>query len=438
MKLRAGVSALLLSFALPAVVTEVGLPCFPLAEPQAFAQASDPVTEVARQRYEDGVKAYDAGRYEDARTAFLQAYALKRHPAVLLNLGQSELRSNHPEDAGNHLNQFLREHKAATPDQKAAAEKGLTEAKKKAGFIIVIVDANGADVSIDGTLIGKSPLLDPVFVKPGKHTVFASHQGKSSTTQIDAKAGSAAAANLTLGVPGSAPAPAPMAPIPAPAPAAPAAPAGMPPGPGPAAAPPGPPPGPPPGYPAAEPSGFNMSASGGFDATGPDQASGGREPILHWYLRKPIAWAATGVFGLGLIGSITFWSLAAGSSGSADNVAQTINEYAAANPSTTQGRSSGYCGPREDPSGDLPGYENACNELRDKLDTYDTQLTVGWVFFGVGLVGAAGLATYAMIDWYPNKNWDSTKQGALPRPRITAIAPVVGPGQGGLGIAGTF
>src|SRR5262247_2617259 len=75
--------------------------------------ASDPVTEVARQRYEEGVKAFDAGRYEDARSAFLQAYALKRHPAVLLNLGLSELRSGkYVEDGGNHLQQFLREHAA--------------------------------------------------------------------------------------------------------------------------------------------------------------------------------------------------------------------------------------------------------------------------------------------------------------------------------------
>src|SRR4051812_19549311 len=131
MKLRACVPALLLSFLGPVVLNEAGLTSAPFCERQSFAQASDAVTEVARQRYEEGVKAFDTGRFEDARAAFLQAYALKRHPAVLLNLGQSELRSNHPEDAGNHLQQFLREHKAATPDQRAAAEKGIADAKRR-------------------------------------------------------------------------------------------------------------------------------------------------------------------------------------------------------------------------------------------------------------------------------------------------------------------
>src|SRR5690349_16263325 len=49
--------------------------------------APDPVTDVARQRYQDGVKAYEAGNYEEARNAFMQAYQLKHLPVVLLNLG---------------------------------------------------------------------------------------------------------------------------------------------------------------------------------------------------------------------------------------------------------------------------------------------------------------------------------------------------------------
>src|SRR5262249_55530103 len=117
MRTRLSGIALVLSLTAASVV--------PVTESTSFAQPQqgDAVTEVARQRYEEGVKAFDAGRYEDARSAFLQAYALKRHPAVLLNLGMSELRGKYPEDGGNHLQQFLREHSSATADQKASAEK---------------------------------------------------------------------------------------------------------------------------------------------------------------------------------------------------------------------------------------------------------------------------------------------------------------------------
>ncbi len=54
----------------------------------------------------------------------------------------------------------------------------------------------------------------------------------------------------------------------------------------------------------------------------------------------------------------------------------------------------------------------------------------GWVLFGVGVVGTA---TYAMIDWYPQK-----QQTAADGPRITAIAPFVAPGQATLSVAGAF
>lgn len=418
MKLRAGACVLLLSFVAPAVITEAGLPSAPLAEPRSFAQA-DPVTEVARQRYQDGVKAFDAGRYEDARAAFLQVYSLKRHPAVLLNLGQSELRSLHHEDAGNHFQQFLREHKDITPDQKAAAEKGIDDAKKRAGIVIVIVDANGADVSINGTSFGKSPLPDPVFVKPGKHTVFVSYGGKSATTQVDAKPGAVAAANLTLGTTGAG---LPVAPVPAPGPSpSPAAPS--PAQPGPAA---------PPSSPGYQPGGPASITTSGMGTMEPDQASSGREPLLDWYTRKPIAWVGTGVAGLGLVGLVLFSALSADSSGSVDDITATINEYAAANPDTTQGRTDGYCGPRDDPGHELPDYKKACGKLRDKLDAYDTEVALavtGGVLLGVGVIGTV---TYAMLDWYPKKN--RSAQG----PKVTALAPMVGHGQAGLGIAGTF
>jgi hypothetical protein len=436
------------------VLTEAGLPPSLLSEPLSFAQPSDPVTEVARQRYEEGVKAYDAGRFEEARTAFLQVYALKRHPAVLLNLGQSELRSNHLEDSGKHLQQFLREHAAATPEQRAAAEKAIADVKRKTGFLVVTADANGADISVDGVLIGKAPLLDPVFVTPGKHTLFATYLDRSATTQVDAKIGTATPATLTLGTTGATPATPPVgaqtptpatptgAPTSTPPAAVPTAPAQPPatsvtqpapgaPAPGatpPVAAAPSPSPGAPTGS-----GGFSVSTSGTMGSMGPAQASG-REPFFHWYARKPLAWAGTGVAGVGLVMGIVGSAITVNASSSADDIGQQIEAYVAGHQSSIPAnRRAQPCGAREDPSGDLPDFRNACGKLREKLDSFDGAVPwaiTGWVLFGVGVVGTA---TYAMIDWYPQK-----QQTAADGPRITAIAPFVAPGQATLSVAGAF
>ncbi|MEZ4376462.1 MAG: hypothetical protein R3B07_37000 [Polyangiaceae bacterium] len=80
-----------------------------LVSSSAQAQSADAMTEMARQRFQEGVQYYDAKDYEKARAAFLQAYALKKHPSVLLNLAQSELRSGHEADAAQHFETFLRE-----------------------------------------------------------------------------------------------------------------------------------------------------------------------------------------------------------------------------------------------------------------------------------------------------------------------------------------
>ena len=86
----------------------------PLANPSPVFAQDDATIQMARERFQEGVKYYDAKQYDKARAAFLQAYALKKHPAVLLNLAQSELRSGHEADAAKHFAQYLRENKEAS------------------------------------------------------------------------------------------------------------------------------------------------------------------------------------------------------------------------------------------------------------------------------------------------------------------------------------
>jgi hypothetical protein len=432
MKLRTGFALLpsiaLALTALPAALTEAGLEQLPGAERVSFAQgaappsSSDGVTEIARQRYQEGVKDFDAGRYEEARAAFLQAYALKRAPAVLLNVALSELRSpaNHADEAGNHFQQFLREATTATPEQRATAEKGIKDAKKRAGVIVVTVDASGADVSIDGTSVGKAPLADPVFVKPGKHTVFAQIQGRTAAVVVETKAGTSATANLTTGVTGTATAGPSTGPVATPGSTSPS-------GSGPSSGGSGPGTGAPGNaqvYPPAQGAGVGSGAG-----PGPDQISR-REPLLQWYKHKPMAWVGTGVAGIGLVMGVSA-SIAAGvaSSGTADHVDQI----------TTEARNrmlspKGICGNEETGVGAVPHFVKACEQVRKDVGIYNTAVAfavTGWVLFGVGAVGTA---VYAMVDWYPHQSPRATAF----QPRVLAVTPIVSPSYQGLSVMGSF
>ncbi len=66
------------------------------------------------------------------------------------------------------------------------------------GELTVNVDDSGAEVFIDASSEGISPLSGPVYVAPGSHTVEARKGGKTVSAQINAVAGRQQNATLTF------------------------------------------------------------------------------------------------------------------------------------------------------------------------------------------------------------------------------------------------
>ena len=106
-----------------------------LVTPVAFARpgwaqsASDEAaTNLARDRFKEGVAYFDKGHFEQARSAFLEAYTLRRHPAILANLAWSCLRSHHFLEAHRYFQQFLSDSKDISAAQRADIQDGLSQA----------------------------------------------------------------------------------------------------------------------------------------------------------------------------------------------------------------------------------------------------------------------------------------------------------------------
>jgi hypothetical protein len=164
----------------------------------AWAQGSadDATTAMARARFKEGVEFYDKGEYEQARASFLQAYALKKHPAVLLNLAWSCLKSGHAMEAEKYFRQFLSESKDITDKQRADANDGLKQARQKLGSIDVSA-VPGTEVTVDGEKVGTTPLTDPVSVEAGAHTVkFKAADGSTDTQSVTVLGGEKAVARF--------------------------------------------------------------------------------------------------------------------------------------------------------------------------------------------------------------------------------------------------
>jgi hypothetical protein len=384
MKTRAIAAALLVSLA----PTAFGV--------SAFAQpADDPITKQARARFQEGVDYFDKGNFESARASFLQAYALKKHPAVLLNLGLSCLKSNHPLEALTYLKQFLRESTTANAQQKSEAEAGIRDAKAKLGQIEVIAPS-GTEITVDNDRIGTAPLSEPIDVEPGPKAVRARlPDGSTDTQRLTATAGQKVQARFGGGA-----APPVVAPVPVPAPTT-TAPANPPPTTGPTDATP------PPTQPET-----NQNATVSAD-------TGSKKNLLSPPETMTPVWIGLGFAVVGTGVAIGFYFA---KTSAQDNANQIANEI------RTKGGTPGICSSTK--PADVQKFGKACTALKDNNDKVDADATVANVAVVVAALGAA-----TALGWYlfaPKKHEE--KSSAF-KPVIT---PQVAPGYGGLGLSGSF
>jgi hypothetical protein len=364
----------------------------------ARADDDSTTTAAARERFKEGVTYFDQKQYEKARAAFLQAYALKKHPAVLLNLAQSELRSSHERDAAQHFAEYLREATDASAPERDAAQTGLASAKASVSEITVATEPD-ADVSVDGTLQGLAPLPGPIYLDPGTHSLQAKKGDHVATLNVTAKAGESREIKLKLAGETTA----------AVAPKAAAA----------ATAPP----------PENEPASETTSPE-----SPPAQAEHGREPFFHWLFTKP-AGVITGSATILFAGSAVGFAIASHASYSnADDIAQQINDRAHQDNIETRG----IC---IDPNGALgPGNEteaarfaDACQHHKDAVKKGDNFKTVATV----AGIGAGVLAVTTGVLYFVTADKDSATGSARTRPGV-AVLPWFGSQGGGVSVAGRF
>lgn len=367
----------------------------------ARAYAQDDVTlSMARERFKEGVSYFDKKDFAKARVAFLQAYALKKHPAVLLNLAQSELRSGHEADAAKHFAQYLREHKDATDAERQGAETGLTAAKALVGEVSLEVDATGAEVYVDGDLEGSSPLPGSIYLVPGTHQIQAKKDGKSANGDVTATAGQATSLELKL--------------------AAPAKVAGARPGVSP-----------------TEPLGEVPAA---------EEPSHPRKGFVSWVTSTPGAIVGVGLTGIGLIGGGAFAFGAKSSYDAADKVQDQIIDKAV----NTDGKatSQGVCvnpaswlstspvwapKPEAERQDRARQYNDNCNKYNDNVKSGDTFKTLAIVSFAVAGAAAVGTVVYYFVD-----SGDEAQSAKRTPKRRVMVLPIYQQGFAGGLISGTF
>ncbi|MFO0663839.1 MAG: hypothetical protein U0174_07805 [Polyangiaceae bacterium] len=376
----------------------VSAPCALTTAHVALAQASadDATTRAARARFEEGVRFFDKGDYENARAAFLQAYVLKKHPAVLLNLALSCQKGNHPLEASKYFQQFLRDSSQLSEAKRSEAERGLADVRTKLGRV-EIVAAPGSEIFVSGERVGNAPLKDAVDVDPGSHVVSAkSPEGVTTEQKVSTSAGQKVTVKLGEAARSAEPVPAPVVTPP------------------PKAEPP-----------AAEPPPAPQVQD-------PPEA----EPTKKKSLLSPPdnmvpVYIGLGVGGLGLIGTIGFAAAKGSAQSSVDSVEAQIRQKR----SEEGASAAGTC------VNPTTRYANACATLKDNLDKVDSNATLANVSAVVMVLGFVGAGAFYLFGPKTHATEGAKPAGAkraLPPLKLSGIDGWLGGETRGVVLRGTF
>jgi hypothetical protein len=158
-----------------------GIARVPSARAQQTAQPQPPSGETnqARDLFKSGVEHYEAGQYSQALADFEQAYALKPHPLVQVNIANCYDKLGQPAEALSHFEAFLAstEGSAAQRDEVRAAMARLTQAS---GRLNIQASPPGAQGVIDQKRTAQ-PLQ---WVSAGRHRVDVTAEGYEPAVRV--------------------------------------------------------------------------------------------------------------------------------------------------------------------------------------------------------------------------------------------------------------
>lgn len=151
-------------------------------------------------KYAKRKKTADAvAEYERALAAYQKAFELVGNPKIYFPIATAEEKLERWVAAATHYRKFLGSVSDVDPRLRADAEKRLEHAKLNLGVLGLTITPEGAQVSIDGNVVGTTPLTEPLFLAPGEYALSVTADGyKPLEQKLNIEAGSESERALEL------------------------------------------------------------------------------------------------------------------------------------------------------------------------------------------------------------------------------------------------
>lgn len=133
--------------------------------------------ERAEEHFARGVELHDNGDYRAAYIEFSTAYELAPIYHLLYNLGQESVELKEYVEAHKNFVQYLKEGgDNIGADRRAAVERKISRMKKYLATLDFEVSVEGAEIAIDGIVVGISPLDESVQISVGRRKIVVTKE----------------------------------------------------------------------------------------------------------------------------------------------------------------------------------------------------------------------------------------------------------------------
>src|SRR5580692_11515271 len=158
-----------------ALVTAVALSTLGASRVSQAQQPAPSATERAEaaERFDRGLRLFNAGDSSGALAEFKRAYELIPNLLVLYNIGLVYAQMGRAAEATEALDQVLASPGSLSAERLAIAKRTHDEQAARVADITVTTSVAGAAVEVDGLERGKTPLSGPLRVTSGSHVVGA-------------------------------------------------------------------------------------------------------------------------------------------------------------------------------------------------------------------------------------------------------------------------
>jgi hypothetical protein len=157
----------------------------PVSAQSAPTEGADSATERARSHFKLGVDLYRERNFRAALIEFKRAYKAAPHYKLLYNLGQASLELQEDSSAIEYFSTYLAEGKDdMAPERRQEVEDTIVRLKARLATVTVTSNQPGAEIYVDDSLAGTSPLLEPLKLSVGRRTILARKHGFTAVERV--------------------------------------------------------------------------------------------------------------------------------------------------------------------------------------------------------------------------------------------------------------